>query len=328
MAFGTYGNNKVESSDRPQIDWAALNSYVVEAAGLQDEATLVGTISSLIDLGIQPQEDAQLEWTGTPEEEAEEIQKNPNTYFEDLFDYQDKKTKRYKRFPVKAAQSVALTVDFGDILVDKAKFFGDSNPLPLRLLLGSDFTPKGGVNIVAKPLSLTIRKNDKTGNQWSFPFNHTLYKMAVAAKVVKQGDPFVPNDIDKLLGKALQFKARVYLKDDKYFTEKCSFVGALARGQAAVPIDESLLSIIQFNEENDATQIKNLRASVKNTIRKALNFDESKIKDQIGEGFKKDDALAKGNSDKSSSPKKEEPESQESDFDPEEEFNIDEQIPF
>ena len=62
MAFNSYSNNREESnSDRPNVDWEVLNKYVVETAGLQEETTLVGTISSLIDLGIQPQEDAKLE---------------------------------------------------------------------------------------------------------------------------------------------------------------------------------------------------------------------------------------------------------------------------
>lgn len=328
MAFNTYGNNKAESSDRPQVDWAALNAYVVEAAGLQEEQTLVGTISSIVDLGIQPQEDAKVEWDGTPEEEAEETSKNPNTYFEDLKDYNDGgKVKRYKRFPVKAAQSVAITVDFGDILLDKSKFFGESKPLPLRLLLGGDFTPKGSNTIVAKPLTLTVRKNDKTGNQWSIPFNHTLYKAAVAAKLVEKGKPFLPENIDQLLGKHLQFKAQVYMADGKYFTEKCAFVGALARGQVGVDIDPSLLSVIQFNEDNDPEKVKLLRASIKNTIRRAENFEGSKIKAQIGEGFKKE-----GNSSQPSNPPAQsnsDQDSEDNDFEfPEGNDDFDDDIPF
>lgn len=329
MAFNSYSNNREESNaDRPQVDWEALNKYVVETAGLQEETTLVGTISSLIDLGIQPQEDAKLEWTGTPEEEAAEIEKNSNTYFEDLYDYQDKKTKRYKRFPVKPAQSVALTIDFGDILLDKSQYFGQEAGtfLPLRLVLGGEFTPSGGQKIVAKPLSLVVRKNDKTNNQWSIPFNNTLYKMAIAGKVIEKGQPFLPENLDKLVGLNLQFKAHVYFKDDKYYTEKCAFVGALARGQVATPIDKSLLSVIQFTETNDEQSIKNLRASIKNTIRKASNFEGSKIAEQIGEGFKKDDSKQATTNNNSLNDDQDDDSSSDFDFPTDDDFNSD--IPF
>lgn len=285
MAFGTRGNNNSSSSEGVKVDWEGLNKHVVETAGLQQPETLVGIISSIIDLGIQQQEDAKIEFDGDEEAERKEIAENPNTYFETLPDYGDGgKMKRYKRFPTKAVQCVCVTVDFPDIIVDKGQFFGNSDPKPLRLLLGGEFTPKGGKTIVAKPLALTKRKNAKTNNVWSLPFNHTLYKMAVAAKLVEQGNGFLPEDIDKLLGKALQFKAQVYLNEGKYFTEKCAFAASLSRGQVAPVADPNTLCMIQFMEDNDENQVKQLRASVKNTMRNASDFEGSKIAEMIGDG--------------------------------------------
>ena len=290
MAFevrSTGGN----SSDRPQVNWSEMNNEVVEIAGLQQPETLIGIVAGIYDVGIQPQPDAQFESKLTLDEEAAEIAKDPTIRFEDLKDYQDGgKIKRYKLKPVKPAQSVVLAIDFPDIMVDKGKYFGNSDPKPLRLLLGGEFTPSGGKTIAAKPLALTVRKNDKTNNQWSFPFNHTLYKMAVAAKIVNQGEPFVPNDIDKLLGKALQFKAQVFLNDGKYYTEKCAFAASLSRGQVVPQYDQSLVHMIQFNADNSADALKQVRASVKNTMRNASDFEGSKIKNQIGEGFVKDNS--------------------------------------
>ena len=285
MAFGVYKSNGSESSGS-DVDFEAMNKHIVETAALQQPETLIGFISSIVDVGIQEQEDGKMESDLSEEQEVEAVAaaeaKGEKVYFETLFDYESKKDKRYRRFPLKAAQCVVVTVDFPDIMVDKGQFFGESEPKPLRLLMGGEFQPSGSKRIAAKPLALNVRKNEKTNNKWSMPFNHTLYKMAVAAKIVNQGDPFVPDRIDELLGKALQFKAQVYMKDDKYFTEKCAFAAGLARGQKEPVVDQSLLSMIQFKEENAEDQLKMLRASIKNTMRKAANFADSKIKDQIG----------------------------------------------
>lgn len=326
MAFEVYNTGSNNNSDRPQVDWAGMNSEIVEVAGLQEVETIIGKISGIYDVGIQPQPDAQYPWTGTKEEEQAEIEKDSSVYFEDLKDYQDGgKIKRYKLKPVKPAQSVVFAVDLPQIIVDKGKWFGNSDPKPLRLLLGGEFTPSGGKTIAAKPQALTVRKNDKTNNQWSMPFNSTIYKMAVASKLIKQGEPFLPKRIDELLGKSMQFKVQVFLNDGKYYTEKCAFAASLSRGQAEPDYDESLLHMIQFNADNTEDDLKQLRASVKNTMRNAENFETSKIKDQIGEAFKKDDSPKSEDLAKEKPAKKEEPVADESEID----FTVfDDDLPF
>lgn len=323
MAFKVYntGSNN-DNSDRPKVDYAAMNAAIVEEAGLQEVETILGKVALIVDVGIQPQPDAQYLWTGTDEEEAEEIAKDSTVYFEDLKDYQDGgKIKRYKLKPVKAAQSVVFAIDLPQVIVDKGIWFGNSDPKPLRLLLGGEFNV-AGKTVAAKPQALTIRKNDKTLGNWSMPFNSTIYKMAVAAKIIKQGEPFTPDRIDELLGKSMQFKVQVYLKDGKYFTEKCAFAASLSRGQVEPEYDDSLLHVIQFDEDNNPEAIKQLRASVKNTIRNALNFEESKIKDQIGEGFKKDESTASAKPESKPSTKAKEVPVDDSamDFEPEDDF--------
>jgi hypothetical protein len=311
MAFKTRSTGGGNSSDRPNVDYAAMNKEIVETAKLEQPETLVGYLAGIYDVGVQPQPDAQYLFTGTAADEEAEIAKDSSVYFKDLKDYQDGgKVKRYKLKPVKPAQSVVFAVDFPDVIVDKGKYFGNSDPKPLRLLLGGEFTPSGGKTVAAKPQALTIRKNDKTNNKWSMPFNSTIYKMAVATKLINQGDPFLPERIDELLGKAMQFKAQVFLNDGKYFTEKCAFAASLSRGQKEPEIDKSLLHIIQFDEDNSEEALKQLRASVKNTIRNASDFEGSKIAAQIGEGFKKEET------------KKEEVKSEAKPFEPEEEQEV------
>lgn len=284
MAFEVRTNTQQESSGYAKVDWDALNKYVVETAQLQEQEVVVGVISGLYDVGVQKQEDAKYEWTGTPEDEAKETAAKPDTYFEDLYDYESKSTKRYKRHPVKDQQSVVLAIDFPEIMLDKSSFFGQENAdaKPLRLILGGEFIPyKGADKICAKPIALTMRKNDKTNNQWSMMPNSTLYKMAVGAKVIKAGEPFLPQDIDKLLGKALQFKVQVGFNDKGYMFEKCAFAAGLGRSQVAPEYDPSIIHIVQFNADNTEADLKQLRLSVRNTMKKATDYPDSKLKGQL-----------------------------------------------
>ena len=290
MSFNVVTNTQQESSDRPQVDWKALNEYVVETAQLQQPETLVGVISSVVDLGIQPQKPAEYVFEGDESAEREEIANNPNVSFEtrERF-YDDGKwlnDVRVKVVPRKDTQCIAMTVDFPEIQINKGQYFGDDSgkTLPLRMLLGGEFKPsKESPVIVAKPFPLTVRKNDKTNNEWSMTFNSTLYQMAVAAKITEKGKPFLPQDVDKLLGKAFQFEAQIGFNDKGYYFEKVSFKAALGRGMVVPEFDESILHMIQFTAQNEESAVKQLRASIKNTIKRATNYESSVIAQQLGD---------------------------------------------
>lgn len=284
MAFGTR-TNQPTGGDRPQVDFDALNKYVVETAALQQRETLVGIVSMLVDLGEQEQEDAEVKFTGTEEDEMQEIAKNPNTYFKDGFDQETKKPARMKCWPQKPVQCVAIAVDFPDILIDKGQFFGESKPLPLRIWMGGQFYLPGTGMIVGKMLPLKWANLDKTRQtkKFSLAQTNTLYKMALGAKIIQPGEVFEPTRIDELLGKALQFDAQIFFKESKgkqYYTEYVKFASGLGRGQAVpeLPFEPMM---IQFNEENPDEAIKDLRAHVVNTIKRALDYDNSLIKEQI-----------------------------------------------
>jgi hypothetical protein len=73
------------NDDRPKVDWDARANYIVDKAGTQKKAkAMIGIISGVIDLGLQVQEDAKMEWKGDEASEAEELAKNPEQYFETL----------------------------------------------------------------------------------------------------------------------------------------------------------------------------------------------------------------------------------------------------
>jgi len=288
MSFDAYSTGSSSGKQKTEVDFDALNAYVVEAAGLTNREVLVGVVSSIVDLGTQAQDDAAVPFTGNEDDEAAEIAKNPNTYFEDGIDPNDPKRKkqvRLKRWPQKPIQSVAISVDFPDIMLDKGQFFGskEAEEKPLRLWLGGSFyVPEAGM-IVGRPTPLKVTKNTK--DQWSFNKKHLFYQMASAAKLIdpSKDDPFLPKDIDKLVGKAFCFEAQVFFKESKgkeYYAEYIKFVSGLGRGQKA-PDCEVAKNLIQFNQDNDPEALKELRNHVKNTIKRASNYEGSKIQKQL-----------------------------------------------
>lgn len=285
MSFNVRTNSQ-QSSDKQKVDWEGLNKYIVETCGLQNDEVLTGIISGLYDLGIQEQEDAKVEFKGTDEDELAEIAKSGDVYFETLMDYDTKQMKRYKRWPQKPVQSVAFAIDFPDIMLDKGPFFGaESSPKPLRLLLGGEFVLTGGTKIVARPQPIVIRKNDKTNNKWSFMPNSTIYKLAVGTKVINAGDAFTGDMLDQLLGKAAQFKARVFFNKDGFYNEKCAFAAGLARGMNTPVFDDSLIHIVQFDADNKEEDLKQLRISVRNTMVRAQDYAGSKLEGQLNKLF-------------------------------------------
>lgn len=302
MSFDAYSTGSSTGKKKMEVDFDALNKYVVEKAGLENREVLVGVVSGLIDLGTQAQEDASVVFTGSEEDEIKEIAKNSNTYFEDGADPQNpKKTVRLKRWPQKPIQSVAVAVDFPDIMIDKGQFFGakEENPKPLRLYLGGSFyIPEIGM-VIGRPTPLKVTKNTK--NQWSFNKKHLFYQMASAAKLIdaSKDEVFLPKDIDKLLGKAFNFEAQVYFRESKgkdYYTEYIKFVGALGRGQST-PEGEVSKILIQFNQQNSTENLKELRNHVKNTIKRASNYEGSKIQQQLESLYENQDTPQDGEND-------------------------------
>ena len=278
MGFKTTSVAKNDKSDQPKVDYDALNEYVVKTAGLEDRETLIGYVAGIVDLGNQEQPDAEYEFDGDADDEAAEIEKHPNTYFKDGLNEKGKPA-RLKCFPQAPKQAVALAIDFPDIIIDKGQFFGESNPQPLRIFTGGQFY-NGTTMIVARP---TYLKVNKSLGDWSFDQKHMLHKMAVAAKLIKPTEVFVPESIDQLLGKAFQFDAQVYFKESKgkkYFTEYLKFVGGLGRGQVA-PEPANQPFLIEFDGELTKSNMNNLRYHIINTIKQANNYDGSKIQEYL-----------------------------------------------
>ena len=283
MAFATAVTPKNESSEN-KINWDDLNKYVVDTAELTEKQTVIGIVSSIIDLGIQAQPDSEFVFTGTEKQEEEEIAKDSSVYFETKWDYDSNSEKRFKCKPQKDKQSITMTVDLPSIIVDKGKFFGESKPLPLRIVMGSQFFIKDVGHVVARPIAL--KESTKIdGKNWSLDKKSTLHKMAVSARIIGANDNFPSSRIDEILGHAFLFEVRVYFKKSKdskseYFTEEIKFLGPVMKG---MPIPEYNLepALIQFPGPNKDEDVANIRNHVVNTIRLAKNFSGSELEAQL-----------------------------------------------
>ena len=267
--------------DGNRVEWDALNNYIVETCGLQDGDTLVGYISALYDLGVQTPADSEYVFTGTQEDEAAEIAKNPSVYFKDGLD-DNKAPARLKCAPSKPFQHVTFAVDFPEIMLDKGKFFGDDGGAkPLRLYLGGDFWMGKEIGkVVQNPFSM--KNTTKTG-AWSFDSKATIYKMAVGAKLIKDGEPFESKRIGELLGKSLQWKVKIDLTESKgkfYLNQKIGYAAGLGRGQQSIePVME--LVYVGFNKDNAAQAVNEIPSHIVNTMKRASNFEGSKLQQQL-----------------------------------------------
>lgn len=310
MSFDAYAPVTTSTqSDKPKVDFDALNKMVVDTCQLQQPETLLGVVAVIADLGTQKLPDSEYdldkEDEGLTIEEltakhsallAENHQSDKQvgkiTKFGKSYDSMKKEWLIRKFVKQADRQAVAMAIDFPDILLDKGKFFGETepNPKPLRLWLGGQYWNKfigeKGKMLIQNVIPLKVTNiAQPPAKVWSMNPKSVPHKMAVASKVVETGEAFLPQDIDKLLGKTLQFKAQVFFNkgtDGKqYYTEKVSFAAGLARGQTERSVENTYL--VQFNKENDPQALKELRAHVINTIEQATNFEGSAIQKQLSE---------------------------------------------
>ena len=236
------------NTDRPQVDYAALDQYTVDTAECEQPETLNGVVVGIIDLGNQRLPDAEYDVDSgdeslTVEELTDkysaDIESGKISKFDIVKDWSTRPPKEViKKFvPQKDRQCITYAVDFMDIMLDKSQFFGEkSEPKPLRLYFGGQYYNTFSKKMMVQnllPLKITnIAKDPKNDKVWSLNPKSQLHKMAVAAKLINTGDAFLPDRIDELLGKTLQFKVQIGFNekgDKKYYFEKMSFLGSIQK---------------------------------------------------------------------------------------------------
>lgn len=301
MAFKTTSIATTTSkSDRPAVNFDDLNSYVVETAECQQPETLNGVIVGIIDLGNQKLPDAEYDVDSGDEDlsveeleakYADEIASGKISKFDFVKDWSTRPPKEViKKFvPQKDRQCITYAVDFLDIMLDKGQFFGEkSEPKPLRMYFGGQYYHQGLKKMIVQnllPLKLSnIAKDPKSQKVWSLNPKSQLHKMAVASKIINTGEAFLPDQIDELLGKTLQFKVQIGFNekgDKKYYFEKMSFVGSLQRKDK--PFENVDTFLIEMEGENDPEALKNLRKHIINTQMMATNWSGSTLEKQLNE---------------------------------------------
>jgi len=270
------------------VDFDALSKHIVEAVGCADKPeALIGIVSGVIDLGLQAQDDAKMEWKGTDAEKAEVEAKaargESKEYFEVVPHGQNNVPTLCKRWPVKAQRCTAVTVDFPDTLVNKGQFFDENKvgeELPFRALLNNEFGLKGVGKVVGKPYSLREQRNDD--GTWGFKNNTILFKLAQATNQLDAQGNFKPAMLGNLIGEAAMFNVHVYLNEHggkNYLNEKLAFNGPVPKAmQKMIPVlDEKHMYVVNFTGEQDLEVLKNLRASVINTMKMAEDFEGSDV---------------------------------------------------
>lgn len=278
------GNGGSDShTQKTKEEWDAINKYVVETVNIKRKEPIVGVISGIHDLGLQEQEKGDVE-LGPNETEEYWLSKYPDTTFF------KKDGKTYRQYPRPPVWKVGITVDFPDILVNKEQFFGgdkDAPGLPLRLALNGEFLLPGGMRVLARPLAAREVALDDSRSVYGISPNNVLHKMAVAANLIdtEKNEPFKLEQIGDLLGKAFQFEVQVNFNKDGYYSEYCKFAAAVSRSQKVTPLAPELMSSVFMDEENSEEVLKNLRASVRNTIMMATNYEDSAIRVQFEKLF-------------------------------------------
>jgi len=281
--FEVYGAAQSAGKKQSNVDWDAYHQYIIETANLENREVMQGVITFMADLGVQKQPDAEFVFTGDEDDEALEVEKNPGTYFKTQLNQETKKMARFKCYPQKPIQAVAIAVDFPEIQLDHGQFFGDTSgqTKPLRMWLGGNFYQENLGMIVARPMFL--KANKKLGN-WSFDQKSVPYQIAVASKIIKPGEVFDTKRIGEILGKTVNWTVQVYNKEAKgnksYFTEYIKFASGLSRGQKEIDYGGKL-HVTGFNRENDEDSLKELRNHIRNTMKNASNYEGSKIQKQL-----------------------------------------------
>lgn len=280
MAF-TLNTNALKSdrsssnTSRRDVDYTALNEHIVTQVGAAREPeSMTGFISGIYQLGLQSREDFE-----GPVEVGKDYPEGA-----EFFEQGGKQMVRYPRKPVKM---VALSVDFPGVLVDYSLYYtGESNPVPYRQLINNvwgSFDAKEGKRVqVVTGYPLTEMKHDDLG--WACAKNSTLHKLASATGCLDERGLFTIDRLGELLGKHLQFDVHVFLKKEKngdrvFLNERVNLGGRTPKGLPIPEFDaDTYVHGLNFFGDNDVEMVKKIRKVVKDTVKRAIDYDQSDIK--------------------------------------------------
>ncbi|AHK11586.1 hypothetical protein S140_179 [Shewanella sp. phage 1/40] len=309
-------DTKPQQQRESNIDWDEVNNYQAEVLGI-GKHQLIGTISSLVDLGIQPRAEQVVLWDAKAQGDSgwrlevyedSGIQKDESARLE-MRKYRGKEQECLVYQPKDVAQ-MAIAVDFPEKMMNLGKFFnpeGDQTEKPFRDIIGNNgfggFRIIDGrrTNVIAKPFNLletnVNSKKKDTPAHFAFAKNSMLYSLADYCGVLDDNENFHIKDIGKLLGKVCMFEVEVKWntwKDKTTGEEKRKLETNILPSSRMSPrdlsyfesdlkakIDQDGYGGLLFSGGNRERDLKEARAAVINTMQLATNWDTSKLKGEL-----------------------------------------------
>lgn len=255
------------------VDWDGLNSHVAstvqEVLGCEEgtPSSAIAIISGIVDYGkhqdperVEPMDEGD---ASAKKWKADMVSKGKAENRDGMFHYQ-----------APPCQEVGFYVDFPSVIVDKGQFFGDSNPAPYRVLLGGVF--KGEP---AQKTKVQGYPNDK--NVWVFSDKSRATKLAKSAKLKDLKDGFAQNRLLELIGQPLVFSVEVFVNEAGFLQEKITTPAPIMVGTPVPEYNEDLLFYVGMNEDNEDGYIKVLTKPVKEYCKSALDYEGSKLCNQL-----------------------------------------------
>lgn len=259
------------SGGSSNVDWDGFNDHLLEQIG-EEEENRIAILSGLIDLGVQERPDYVEEYTGTKKQEAalkagtshlDEEEENIIT-------------------PLKPTEQIAIMADFPEIMVNYGKFFskdGEDDWKPYRHLITNEWWDKGAREKLAKGVSLSCKPDDKADSGWAYDRKSTISKLAVATGVVPKAPVDQNFDIGELLGGVFTMDVSAE-EDGKYVNIK---VKNISKKHDKIPVpDHDVVPFgVMLEGGNDEEDLKQIRASVKNTLKRAKGWETSGLKAEL-----------------------------------------------
>lgn len=255
------------------VDWDAYNDHLLEQIG-EEEENRIAVVSGLIDLGIQDRPDYVEEYKGTKAQEAA-LKSGKSRLDED---------EENIITPLKPTEQIAIMADFPEIMINYGKFFskdGEDDWKPYRHLITGEWWDKSARKMLAKGVSLSCKPDDKSESGWAYDRKSNISKLAVATGVVAKAPVDQNFDIGELLGGVFTMDVSAEeSKDGKHINVK---VKNISKKHEKIPVPDHDIEPfgVMFDGDNDEESLKQLRASVKNTLERAQGWETSGLKAEL-----------------------------------------------
>ncbi len=275
----TSSNN---NEDRPQVDYDAMHTHIIEACGTQDKhRTIPAYISGYYDLGKQPQTPYEALYDADDAQQKENLEKGvASIRHGNLYVNGDNGAKGqwhndvdiYSN-PRKPKKAIAWCITFPQIMVDIDPFFGgESNPRPLNVIMGGEFwalrlDDSGKKEKIIQNITFAQETTNNPSGTWGFGTSTTLHKMGSALDLLNEHNLLTGSKLGDFLGKPLQFQLRIWNKPNKnggsaWYTEDIKFVSEVPEGLPVPEFDESFIHGINFDEANEAETVQASKVNV------------------------------------------------------------------